>query len=159
MVLRKYSYDELWLVTGRRTLRKRGVGGSNPSAGTSLTHTEFRRGARCCALSLPELGLAQVRHSKWPKSETSDFGWERAAAALHTKWMGEGDSEAPSPIIKLGQAPNALSHRGRGHDNKRRAPIRLAASGSQTRFEIENRAHHRTPLKRARRGRPKWGLA
>ena len=30
-----------------------------------------------CSLSPPELGLARVRHLEWPKSDKSDFGWER----------------------------------------------------------------------------------
>jgi hypothetical protein len=29
------------------------------------------------SLSPPELGLARVRHLRWPKSDESDFGWER----------------------------------------------------------------------------------
>jgi hypothetical protein len=32
------------------------------------------------SLSLPELGLARVRHLKWPKSGKPDFGWEREPA-------------------------------------------------------------------------------
>src|SRR6516225_12191522 len=33
------------------------------------------------SLSSPEIGLARVRHLKWPKSDKSDFGWERVGVS------------------------------------------------------------------------------
>src|SRR5262249_10175396 len=49
------------------------------------------------SLSPPELGLARVRHLKWPKSDKSDFGWEREqiepAAPLNIKHRDSSHGE------------------------------------------------------------------